>query len=746
MEYGSPPSESSSLSMAPPRDSFPPDEWNANPSVNESVEERSNVQQEREQIRRCNARSILRKMFCPTISLLSVLMSVMIPLLLFQNSDSSSSSSSDRIVEQDNIPRYAIISSDPILDMSIGAKHSCAIRATDRSVFCWGSQVNNVPPNLFQASSIAVGDGFVCAIPYNPSNNGENNKLLCWGEDSQADYIQPPLDLGPISFLMASAEYVCVIERIVDSINDYYDFYDGDDNTNNTWTDSSNTVGRCWGFFGFGLGSITLPISSSGRPWKEIVAPKEQPMKYLCAILERDNTVECWSTAEYSNLNDHPLPVPEDLGAVSSLAMMEDYACAIQQEYGGGIGALYCWVYDNSSTILQEEGLSDLPIGSMDFYQVFPGVGNEVCAIRLDGIPVCFGESSAGSLESDIPAEVGFVSLIVSSSNHHCAIRLQDDHGICWSSATSTSGATSTLLAPLAAEPVFGLDVSAGNHRTCVNEVHESRVSCWGEYHLEVSVKAETVAVGSNVMCLTGSADSVTTCFAIGSYFTLSGASKQVSINAQDMICTIPEGFGLVQCYKVKCVALSYLPASYSRYECSATTNFDGNPQDDMGYLDSVQLGERHYCGIRHFTGTLACWQAHDATTEDGTLPEIQIPGNLSKVVDFAVGDYFTCAIQVTGEIACWGDHSKDGLEYVLSPPGGHYYKAIAASNHEACAITYDSTVHCWGRPYISSIYVPLGLGFVTHISGGTGHFCVLQENSEVACWGSNTNGELVTA
>ena len=132
-----------------------------------------------------------------------------------------------------------------------------------------------------------------------------------------------------------------------------------------------------------------------------------------------------------------------------------------------------------------------------------------------------------------------------------------------------------------------------------------------------------------------------------------------------------------------------------------------------------------------------------DRMATNGTVPEAQVPSNLLSVKDVALGRFFTCVVQENFEIVCWGDETKHSSEYVLNPPSGNYYQAIAATDYEVCAITLDKFVHCFGRPFISSMYVPSDVRFAEEIVAGAGHFCATLENQQVICWGSNRYGEL---
>lgn len=632
-----------------------------------------------------------RNKICVAFILLGVLVAVSAPLILTRSTYNS--------VETENILSMEVIS-EALLDIASDSGHSCAIREGDRSVFCWGNQIG-VPANLFEARQIAVGDGFSCAIQLS------NDALVCWGDDSYADFVQPPSDMAGVSFVTASGGTVCAVER-------------------------NSGMGRCWGFHDqYGRVEFSIPESSSG-PLKSIAAPKKGNIHHLCAIREADDIVQCWSISLQFDDRDEALIEFEEsqkiAAPVTSVAVMEDFLCAVSIQDA----SLQCWAFNDTADNVH---LPEILPGTT-YTRVFPGNRKQFCAIQTDGSPICFGDNGKPIF---IPSQVGPVKQIAvgvgANRNHFCAIRQDLGYGVCWG-----RGASPGLLAPLESAPIYAKDVAAGNGRMCAIGIYRDTVDCWGSKRYQLLVSASGVSLGEEVTCVVDSVDDYAKCVIGDGTFVLDRKVKQVEVSQEDLICTVGKYDDSVRCYRTNCQRATFQNYLY----CTGVPNFIGNPEYSMGAMvQDLKLSQRHYCVVRKYTRNLECGTLANLASANETVPEARVPSDLLAIKDVALGRFFTCVVQDNNEIVCFGDETKYGSEYVLNPPRGKYYRAIAATDYEACAITLDNFVHCWGRPFISSIYVPSDVRFVDRLRAGSGHFCAVLANSQVLCWGSNRNGEL---
>ncbi len=125
-------------------------------------------------------------------------------------------------------------------------------------------------------------------------------------------------------------------------------------------------------------------------------------------------------------------------------------------------------------------------------------------------------------------------------------------------------------------------------------------------------------------------------------------------------------------------------------------------------------------------------------------------------------GSYSTCALRLTGTVACWGDNIGGQLgdgtttdRSIPTPvPGLTGVTAITAGGNHTCALKQNGTVSCWGNdewdqnhgaPTTPNQLTPTpvpGLTGATAITAGIGFTCAVKQDSTVACWGYNYAGQ----
>ncbi|MEM9068027.1 MAG: hypothetical protein AAGE52_05950, partial [Myxococcota bacterium] len=191
--------------------------------------------------------------------------------------------------------------------------------------------------------------------------------------------------------------------------------------------------------------------------------------------------------------------------------------------------------------------------------------------------------------------------------------------------------------------------------------------------------------------------------------------------------------------------------------------------------------GERdHSCAVR-LSGRLYCWgrnnrgQVGDGTTIDrleATLVTNPATGMPLRVQGVATGFLHTCALDLDGELWCWGNATYG----VLAQPGGapilrpqramgdatfeaRTFTQIEAAQWSNCVLDDLRRVWCWGRNDAAQ----LGLGStlslnnpmpqrvlnldsdVAEISVGLRHGCARLADGTVRCWGQNATAEVGT-
>ncbi len=176
--------------------------------------------------------------------------------------------------------------------------------------------------------------------------------------------------------------------------------------------------------------------------------------------------------------------------------------------------------------------------------------------------------------------------------------------------------------------------------------------------------------------------------------------------------------------------------------------------------------GVHHTCALRD--GQVFCWGLNRrgmlgvgvADGDDGDDADILrprlVPG-LDHIIQ-VVADYdYTCAVNATHGVYCWGANDKAQLGTGdLDPRStptripGLVADRVVAEFGRACAVRPDS-VHCWGsgdfgdgKPFRRE-QVPVAIRGIVgfdELALGSAHGCILK-GGEVHCWGLNASGQL---
>lgn len=211
-----------------------------------------------------------------------------------------------------------------------------------------------------------------------------------------------------------------------------------------------------------------------------------------------------------------------------------------------------------------------------------------------------------------------------------------------------------------------------------------------------------------------------------------------------------------------------------------------------------------HVCAIMAVNDKIRCWGTASSgqlgvgalagPIGDNEYPDslnatfVQLPTASQAATSVALGGAFTCAITTPGpavELYCWGSGANGVLGYgdlttrtspaataVNLTTNGDYARQVAASTLAVCVLTeIFRDVKCWGsgssgvlgtnattnlgdtpstipanNAPVEGIVSPSDYASgvrVDSICAGGSHFCAFLNNSEIKCWGSNTNGRL---
>lgn len=108
--------------------------------------------------------------------------------------------------------------------------------------------------------------------------------------------------------------------------------------------------------------------------------------------------------------------------------------------------------------------------------------------------------------------------------------------------------------------------------------------------------------------------------------------------------------------------------------------------------------------------------------------------------LEISVGDGRACAIDESGEVACWGGSDAWTEAQAGGPPAGPL-KGVSVGDSHACALRSDGTATCWGPAAEVVRVLSEELAGVTFQSISAGHnfTCgVRNDDGTLACWGIN--------
>jgi hypothetical protein len=90
------------------------------------------------------------------------------------------------------------------------------------------------------------------------------------------------------------------------------------------------------------------------------------------------------------------------------------------------------------------------------------------------------------------------------------------------------------------------------------------------------------------------------------------------------------------------------------------------------------------------------------------------------------------CALSKDGIITCWGN------EYYSAPTGT--FISLSAGSDFACAVKADGSLFCWGADGFGVTSPPAGS--FTSVSTGWDFACALRTDGTIACWGNSAHGD----
>ena len=513
--------------------------------------------------------------------------------------------------------------------------------------------------------------------------------------------------------------------------------------------------------------------------------------EHSCA-LHATGEVSCWGDNFFGELGtgasgpNARSPQPEKVVGIRDAVAIDttnEHSCAVHET-----GMISCWGSNSSGQLgnnSREVGVvPQRVIGIDDAVDVSAGASFS-CAVRRGGAVYCWGNNHFGALgngkedpfeldttfwRSLSPVQVSGISDVVdisSGSWFTCALTGNGD-AYCWGSnlygelgAGIVSNAESGTVTESGPVKVAGIDdavvVSSAADHSCIAHA-TGNVTCWGDYwrgDLGDSQAAEYSEVRPvQILDLDDAID----------VDVASGAS-----------CALGKS-GVVVCWG------SLLVQPYLFADDGGISPMLTEPTFRTDVMKVAVGGWSHVCFL-YENGDVACSEsnlqgqlgnksAEGFTRENArefTGEPVQVIG-ITDVVDVSAGSNHACALHESGEVSCWGANYLGQLGNGEEGEGSERFEpvkvrgiedavAIAANYDNSCVLHENGEVSCWGSNFggqlgehapVSGDHSPVPVKIpdvvdAVEVAVGLESGCVLNSEGEVWCWGSNRASQLGT-
>lgn len=593
------------------------------------------------------------------------------------------------------------------LEISLGNYSTCGIRQEslqNTSLWCWGyngqgESGNNDLTQTFLSlptqeaslgtdwTSVTVGASHTCAI------KAKTNTLWCWGANFYGSLGNgfSNANSNTSSSLVPAQEVTLAKDWIKVFTNNY----------NTCGLKSSGQI-SCWGKNDLGQtgnpldrnGNNKSQISIFDKGWTELALG----YNHTCGLTLSNNTL-CWGSAASSLLGNiksesaSPRQTRKTNGA--HLDNVTDISASKNRSAGGGnnviayqssTNTLFAW--GNNSSYQNTAAAPDLPnyqsaisITTTKAWKKISVSGGHSCAILVaDDTLWCWGDDNPNNFVTKpitTPTQIGTGKWrdISVTGRQSCGIKLvvnnlgvplADDQSLwCWGSNNSNgqlgignnttvySVPTAKVVSPLTT-PVKWLSVAAGNFNTCAITTNND-LYCWGRAVYNIFGTGGTIETHKPTTAVTVAANP--------------------AINWVDVKISLAGACALTDTSSLYCWGNNNSGQAGSLGIKTKPALVSGG----SGTWSDFDLGANHTCAIDLANSSLWCWGDNKlgqlgtgrfgptANVSKGTPEQIIIRNTTAKWNKVSTGDYYTCAIRTdvpttTNGVWCWGSNATGEL------------------------------------------------------------------------------------
>lgn len=642
---------------------------------------------------------------------------------------------------------------DNIIAISTGDYHTCGI-TTSGGVKCWGNNYHGELGNGSTqdsgdpvdveglagiATAVSAGSNHTCAVL-------DSNNVQCWGNNTAGQ-------LGNGTTIDSSIP-------VTVSNPDNFSFSAIASGGNHTCALTTDGAVKCWGFNN--VGQLGISSTSSKKVPTQVtnleigVSEISAGYNHNCARLGSPpvSVIKCWGDNSKGQLgdgtkNNHstPVDVVDISDAISQISAGFVQTC-VQTNNGG----MKCW----GDNVLRPTDVSGLGSGASNI----SASGTHRCAIK-DASLYCWDENTYGQTGQAIVGTVPKVTnptivsgllaspFSVAVGLEHTCVVLTDTRVQCWGLnrmgqlGNGEIGQLNPLPQAVISLNSSAVDIASGYDHTCV-VLNSGSISCWGQ-----NDDGQLGIGNSNDRALPAKIQSSSTNY------------KSVVSRSAHTCALLTDGI-------VKCWGNN----TYGQLGDGSTLKRDA-PVNVLGLsrpIQQIAAGAAHTCALNDL-GAVQCWGVNSSGELGADTPGFLSTSPLtvtylaSGVAALSAGYGHTCALMDSGEVNCWGrnQHGQlgDGSTTSSSVPIQvigleDNVKAIVSGESHTCALLDTGAVKCWGYHggYVLAsgtnetiITTPVDVANlndrVQSLFAGLYHTCALYVTNNVACWGSNTNGQL---